>query len=126
MPELSREMTDLRRRKILLVEHDPLMAKIVARELERRHRVMVVPSIAAAMRKLTAAGAPMFDVVICAYRLRGETGQKLLAIIERRWPYVRRLLYADSEVIPEKAARCSHAVIQLPGTFDDLRRAVEE
>jgi len=39
---------------------------------------------------------------------------------------VRRLLYADSEVIPDKAAKSSHAVIQLPGTFDELRKAVEE
>jgi DNA-binding NtrC family response regulator len=125
--EAAIQMINRRRRRILLVEHDPLMAKIVARELERHHRVFVVPGISAAMRKLTVAGGPVFDVVITAYRLRGETGIKLLSMVARRWPYIRRLLYADSELIPaDKAEKHSHAVIQLPGTFDELHRAVDE
>ena len=119
-------MLNRRRRRILLVEHDPLMAKIVARELERHHRVFVVSSISAALRKLTIAGAPVFDVVLSAYRLRGETGLKLHEIVARRWPYLRRLLYADTELIPDKATRHTHTIIQLPGTFDDSLRAVDE
>jgi hypothetical protein len=51
---------------------------------------------------------------------------KLISIIAQRWPNIRRLLYADSEVIPSKARRLTHAIIQLPGTFDELLRAVDE
>ncbi|HZS39227.1 MAG TPA: hypothetical protein VFF06_20490 [Polyangia bacterium] len=114
-----------RPRRILLVEHDPSMARIVARELGRHHRVYVASSIAAAMRKMSVAGGPVVDVVVSAYRLRGETGLKLLAIFARRWPYIRRLLYTDSEQIPARADKLTDAVIQLPGTFDDLLRAIE-
>jgi CheY-like chemotaxis protein len=109
-------------RNILLVESDPILARVIARALEKRHEVTVVPSPEQALR---AIGEGMeVDVLLSAYRLRNTTSRRLMTSLKWRLQRPRLVMYADEELRPGARA-LADVVVHLPGDFRELMQAVE-
>ncbi len=113
-------------RRVLLVESDRALARVIARALERRHRVTVVESVSAAVKALAGRGSSAVDVVVANYELgRRASGASLSRTVGARWPGIKRVVYASGEV-PRENLRHAHAVVTMPGDFAELLRVVEE
>ena len=108
-------------RRLLLVESDPTMAKVLERELARVHRVLTVPTVSRALALLDG-GRPI-DVVVAAYRLRDGTAVRLFDVVARRWKHIRRVLLRE-EVTPPGRRLHADAVVQTESSFEDLLNAV--
>ncbi len=108
--------------RILLVEADEQLADVVARHVGRRHRVVVVPSIARALA-LVRQRQPI-DVVVANYYVGDGTAGKLFALLRRRWPRVRRIVYGDLRRMRSPATSAADAVVDAAADFDELLRAI--
>ncbi len=71
-------------RKVLVIDDDALIARLLKRGLGREHNVSVVHRGALAL-ELLAAGET-FDVIFCDLMMPEMNGMELHAEIERRWP----------------------------------------
>ena len=108
-------------RSVLLVEADRRLARLVARELERRHQVTVRPSAEGALHALRD-GLDV-DVLLSAYRLaHGTTARRLLSELRVRRPRPRLVVYSDEPLRPD-ACRLADEVVD--GDFAKLLLAVE-
>jgi DNA-binding NarL/FixJ family response regulator len=110
-------------RNVLLVEADRVLARVIARALERRHVVTVQPSAEGALQAMRS-GLDV-DVLVSAYRLgQGTTSRRLLSELRWRTPRPRLVLYSD-EQLRRDAQRLADEVVQLPGDFAEILQAVE-
>jgi CheY-like chemotaxis protein len=109
-------------RSILLVEADQILARVIARALEKRHAVTVQTSPEGALRAISDGLA--VDVVISAYRLRHTTSRRLLSSLKWQLRRPRLVLYADEQLRPGARA-LADVVVHLPGDFAALMQAVE-
>jgi DNA-binding NtrC family response regulator len=110
-------------RRILLVESDPAMAKVLERELGRVHRVLTVPTVSRALALLDQ-GRPV-DVVVAAYRLRDGTAARLFDVVSRRWRHVRRVVLREADAPPPGRRLHVDSVVQTWSSFEDLLNAVQ-
>jgi DNA-binding NtrC family response regulator len=111
------------RRTILLVESDHKIAGILDRELGRARSVIVAPSISRALQ--TLSHDQRIHSVVTSYRLSDGTAAKLLGGVKRRWPHVRRVLYADPNIARPRAKQLADVVIDTAGPFEALLDAVD-
>lgn len=123
LKQLADPVRPSERLRILLVEADARLAGVVARELGRRHRVAVVATIASAIEVMLER--KKVDVVIAAYRVDDGTAGKLFAMLLRRWPRVRRIVYGDPRRMRSPATARADAVVDASANFDELIRAVD-
>ncbi len=75
----SRSLTDGGR--VLLVDDEPALARVLAEEIGRFHEVVTAPSATAAL-ELLARGS--FDAVLCDLQMPGMSGEALFAEVCRR------------------------------------------
>ena len=108
-------------RRVLLVEPDRALGRILERVLSRQHKVTVSTSAEAALRVL--GGSPA-DVVVTAYRLHGATARQLLTHLRHGWPRPRVVVYAAEADLRAPVRALADAVVRLPGDFEDILRAV--
>jgi CheY-like chemotaxis protein len=108
-------------RRILLVESDEAMARVLERELSRAHRVTTVATIARALALLDHHAR--FDVVVAAYRLRDGTASKLFDVVARRWRPIRRVLLKEGAAAPARRV-LADSVVDTGANFEDLLNAI--
>ena len=111
------------RRTILLVESDADLAQVLDRVLSRSRHVVVASSISRALQ-LLGRDARIHSVVT-SYKLTDGTAAKLLGGVKRRWPHVRRVLYADPSRARPRAKLLAHVVVDTAEPFQSLFAAVE-
>jgi DNA-binding NtrC family response regulator len=108
-------------RRVLLVESDEAMARVLERELSRAHRVLTVSTIARALALLDHH--TRVDVVVAAYRLKDGTASKLFDVVARRWRQVRRVLLKDAAgALPRRTQ--ADSVVDTSANFEDLLNAI--
>jgi DNA-binding NtrC family response regulator len=110
------------RLRVLLVEPDPALQRVVGRELGRYHTVLEAPSIARAIDLLTRDDR--IQVLVSAYALDGATAAKLFGIAARRWPRVRRILYTDRAPLRAPMQRLAQGVVDPAAPFEELLNAI--
>jgi len=110
------------RRRILLVEPDPDLARVLERELERTQTVVVVPTLARALAVLEAG--TRLHVVLSANRLRDKTAAALFWLVRRRWSYLRRVVYAPAGRVRRPTRELAHAVVATEAPFEELLDAI--
>lgn len=110
--------TPRERWRVLLVDDDPWMLRIMRASLASFARVVTCPSAAEALRALEEEP---FDVVCTDLVMPGMNGVELLASIERAHARVGRLLVtgAEEQIPPEDRTR--HDVLRKP--FDPSKFA---
>ncbi len=111
------------RRTILLVESDADLASVLDRAFGRHRSVVVAPNIARAWQAL--AKDRQIHSVVTSYKLPDGTAAKLLAGVQRRWPHVRRVLYADPASARPRARALAHVFVDTAAPFASLVSAVE-
>jgi DNA-binding NtrC family response regulator len=111
------------RRTVLLVESDPDLADVLVRVLGRRRNVVVAPSIARAMTILSRE--PRIHSLVVSYKLSDGTAARLFCSAQRRWPHVRRVLYADPARARRRAKLLAHVVVDVQAPFETLFAAVD-
>ncbi len=112
-----------RGQRVLLVESDRALGRVIARALERRHSVTLLSSVESALHAL--GQREDVDAVVSAYRLReGTTARRLLSSVRWRWPRPRLVLYAADTDLRADVRAMADVVVRLPGEFDELMRAV--
>jgi DNA-binding NtrC family response regulator len=111
------------RRIILLVESDPDLASVIDRALGRGRSVVIASSISRAMQLLSRDSR--IHSVVTSYQLSDGTAAKLLGGVKRRWPHVRRVLYADPARARARAKALADVVVDTAEPFDVLSSAVE-
>jgi CheY-like chemotaxis protein len=116
--EMAR-LRDLTPRTVLVVDDEPLLAEATARLLGSEVRVRIAHTLAAARRAL-ADELP--DVLVCDYRMCGETSDELLAEVIIDYPRIRRVLYSGNP--PERVRRMAHVVVEKPARAYVLQAAI--
>jgi DNA-binding NtrC family response regulator len=112
-----------RSRRILLVEADDALALVITRLLDRHHTVVPVTSVAAALRLLE--GPRRYDVVLSARRIGAETAGQLFDVVRRRWPDMRRIVYAEGARVIGRGKRLADNIVDASASFADLIAAID-
>jgi ActR/RegA family two-component response regulator len=105
-------------RRVLLVEADPQLAQVIARELSRRHVVAVAATVPQAIAALTKG--PRYHVVIAAQKIGDHSSGVLFAALNRRWPHLRRVLYTEAAARRVSADTLAHAIVETSASFQKL------
>jgi DNA-binding NtrC family response regulator len=111
------------RRIILLVESDADLASVIDRAIGRGRNVVIASSISRALGML--ARDSRIHSVVTSYQLSDGTAAKLLIGVKRRWPHVRRVLYADPARARVRAKALAHVVVDTAEPFKVLSDALE-
>jgi len=125
-PVMSTGPLPARAFRVLAVDDEPLVGRVVQRALRRLgHEVIVTESAAEALEQLAASD---FDAVVSDLGLgNGMDGWGLAEEVRRRWPHVRFVLasgWAAQIDIDEARSRGVAAVIAKPYRPADLARVV--
>jgi len=89
---------------VLLVDDEPLLLEVIARDLRESCELYTAPSASEADKQ---AAARRFDVVVCDHMLPGEQGLDFLIRLMERAPSTRRILmtgYTNTEFISRSMA----------------------
>jgi DNA-binding NtrC family response regulator len=111
----------LDQRKVLLVESDPALANVIARELSRRHVVSIAATVPEAIAALERS---RFQVVISASRIGDHASSVLFAALNRRWPRLRRVLYTEAAARRVSADTLAHAIVETSASFQKLLESI--
>jgi DNA-binding NtrC family response regulator len=111
----------LDQRKVLLVESDPALANVIARELSRRHVVAIAATVPEAIAALERS---RFQVVIAAGRIGDHSSSVLFAALNRRWPRLRRVLYTEAAARRVSADTLAHAIVETSASFQKLLESI--
>jgi CheY-like chemotaxis protein len=115
----------LTRPRVLLVDDERLVLSALRRSLARVAEVVTALSMTEALRLLQQQA---FDAVVSDYAMGPDgDGLALLAVVQRRWPTVRRILHSGNP--PEGVERLVgsgelHRLLLKPAPFDVLLEAV--
>jgi len=116
------------RRRVLLVDDDPLVARSVVRALGQAHDVVTTHSGAEALARLEAGAR--FDAVLCDVMMPEMTGAQLHARVEARDPELaRRFVFLTGGAFTDEAMeflrRVACPCLDKPFDAEQLRRALE-
>ncbi len=89
-------------KRVLIVDDEPMMRKLVARHLEGLADVTTAESVEEAEELLQTH---QFDVVISDYQMGGKNGLMLLELLHNKHPNVRRILMSGIDVRVHHSAR---------------------
>lgn len=117
-----------RRRTVLVVEDDELVARMVAQMLGDRHEVVVVSDGHGAERALATGN---FDVVLCDLMMPGMNGVELFERVQAARPELaRRFVFMTGGVLTERAAafleRATCPRVLKPFSMETLNTALDE
>jgi signal transduction histidine kinase len=70
--------------KVLVIDDEPMIRKLVARLLAGRHRVTCADSVRAALAQLNESAD--FDVILCDLMMPGESGMDFFSVLRRLYP----------------------------------------
>ena len=74
------------RGRILVIDDDPAVLRLLQQVVGRKHDVVAVDGAAEGLRLLEED--PRFDLVLCDLMMPGMGGEELLRRVERRWPRI--------------------------------------
>jgi len=115
--------------RVLVVDDEPYVGRILRRILGQAHEVEVVTSGPAALARLAAGPPP--DVILCDLMMPGMSGMELFAELTARAPAAAsRVVFVTGGALHEPARRflaeVRNPVLEKPFTPDLLRRVVAE
>ncbi len=118
---------EVRQRRLLLVDDEPMVTRVWVRALSP-HQIVAVDNAEAALALLEAG--QQFDLVVCDLMMPGMGGAGLLHQIEERWPeLLPRFVFATGGAVTEPAEaalrRAPRPPITKPIAFDALRGHIE-
>ncbi len=117
------------RTRVLVVDDDELLAKLLARTLSREHEVTVVTSAREALARVEAG--ERFDLILCDLMLPGLSGMNFYERVGAVAPeLVERIMIMTGGACTRRAAafleRASIARIEKPFRLAELLRVVRE
>jgi two-component system NtrC family sensor kinase len=115
------------RRRILMVDEDPAMQRVIRALFAEEHQTVATPPTAADAVRLLETGP--FDLIIADPRAAVSAGEMFADVLLRRWPEHRgRTILVTGDVRPEthdwlRRTGCLH--LQKPFRMGELRSAAE-
>lgn len=110
-----------RKYRVLLVDDEPWMLKLMAAVLSMEAEVV---SCASGPQALALLEAQSFDVVCSDYRMPGMDGLALLRAVSLAWGEMSRLLITAADDLMTAGAGGEHQVLLKPFDPDRLTRVV--
>ncbi|GMV38683.1 MAG: hypothetical protein AMXMBFR64_03990 [Myxococcales bacterium] len=112
------------RARILVIDDEPFIGRVVARSLSGDHDVTVSSSGGEALSVLRTGQS--FDLILCDLMMPGMTGMDLFEAIEAEWPaMVDRVVFLTGGAFTARARTFLSGrqgrLIDKPFTSDDLR-----
>jgi signal transduction histidine kinase len=116
-----------RRRRLLVVDDEPLIGRIIARALEPDHEVVLADSSTEALEHIARDDA--FDLVLCDLIMPRGGGSEMRAGLVARAPHLLdRLVFMTGGAFTPQAQllveQSHHPLLEKPFTMDDIRRLV--
>ena len=116
-----------RRGRVLVVDDEPLIGRVLRTALKSEHEVVVVQSAAAALEVL--AQGDRFDVVLCDLVMPDISGPEFYSKVSLRWPRVAaRVVFMTGGALTPRTVefiKCvPTSVLSKPFALDELRRVV--
>lgn len=132
--EITTEASDIvTRKRVLLIDDEPLVARVMARTLAPYCDVSVADSGTGAIAVLDAQdeSAPPFDVVLCDLMMPGMTGIEFADFLDTRDPALRRrMLFLTGGAVTTAAAdfleRDDVRFLSKPVGVQELVNAIQE
>lgn len=126
-PEVTRSSAPARRR-VLIIDDDENVARIVRRALGAWDSSIETSSVAALTR---LREDPAFDLVVCDLLMPEMTGQELFEAISRESPTVAgRFMFLTGGACDDESKRflesCGRPFLSKPFSLSELRRVGEE
>src|SRR5882672_6575375 len=72
------------RRRVLVIDDEPVVLHVLCRLLEKRHDVTAIGNVAELEKLLDSE--PNFDAILCDFGLATADGTEVSAMLLRRWP----------------------------------------
>jgi CheY-like chemotaxis protein len=117
------------RQRVLLIDDEPIVVRVLQRVLAQEHEVMTVSSGAAAL--LLLAQGERFDVVLCDFGMPSQNGAQVYEELERRFPNLRGRFAlmtgsAETDAVAAFAARSGVRCVSKPLRAAELLALVRE
>ncbi|MDB4979657.1 MAG: Sensor protein [Myxococcales bacterium] len=129
-PTLASELpTTSRRGRVLVVDDEPLIGRVLRAALKGEHEVVVVERAAAALALLNQGDR--FDVVLCDLMMPDVSGPDFYERVNDRWPQLAgRVVFMTGGAFTPRAVEFMNcvptSVLSKPFDVDELRRVVSE
>jgi signal transduction histidine kinase len=116
-----------RRGRILVVDDEPLIGRVLRAALKSEHEVVVVQRAATALAMLNEGDD--FDVVLCDLVMPDLSGPDFYAKVNGRWPHLAgRVVFMSGGAFTPRAVEFMRSVpmsvLAKPFVLDELRRVV--
>jgi CheY-like chemotaxis protein len=117
------------RHRVLLIDDEPIVVRVLQRVLAPEHDVMAVSSGAAAL--LLLEQGERFDVVLCDFGMPSQNGAEIYAALEQRWPHLRGRFAlmtgsAETDAVAAFTARSGVRCVSKPLRAAELLALVRE
>jgi len=117
------------RGRILVIDDEPLIDRVIRRALTSEHDVFVCQRVSEAIQLLERGET--FDLVLCDLVMPGIGGPEFHAILAKRWPALlaRTVFMTGGAFTPatvEFAAKVSGSILLKPFQMDALKALVRE
>jgi two-component system, cell cycle sensor histidine kinase and response regulator CckA len=128
-PVPAPSMAALRRGRILVVDDEPLIGRVLRAALKSEHEVVVVQRASAALAMLNEGDN--FDVLLCDLVMPDISGPDFYAKVNGRWPHLAgRVVFMSGGAYTPRAVEFMRSVptsvLAKPFVLDELRRVVRE
>jgi CheY-like chemotaxis protein len=125
--ELSREAGP--RRRVLVIDDEPVMGRVIQRLLQPRHDVDLECMAPAALARLEAGAS--YDAIVCDVLMPRMSGGAFLAALARRRPELsRRVIFvtggAQNQAVYDFLSAVPNARIEKPFSAEVLEREIEQ
>jgi signal transduction histidine kinase len=129
IPTAVRVEAVVRRGRILVVDDEPLIGRVIGTALKSEHDVVTVPHAADALALLEHGHK--FDVVLCDLVMPDISGPEFYATVKGSWPTLAaRLVFMTGGAFTPRTVefmKCvPTSVLSKPFALDELRRVVRE
>jgi signal transduction histidine kinase len=119
----------VRRGRVLVVDDEPLIGRVIGTALKREHEVVAVPHAADAIALLEQGHK--FDVVLCDLVMPDISGPEFYAKVKDSWPELAaRLVFMTGGAFTPRTVefmKCvPTSVLSKPFALDELKRVVRE
>jgi PAS domain S-box-containing protein len=116
------------RRRVLVIDDEPLVARALERQLQPHHDVEVIPAASQALRRIE--GGESWDAILCDLMMTGTDGMAFYEALEERHPALcRHVAFVTGGAFGDRATRfvAGHDVplVTKPVDLRDLLGAVE-
>ena len=117
-----------RRGRVLVIDDEPMIGRVVKQALGEEHDVMVFVRAEDALAALERGGAP-FDLILCDLTMPDTGGPELLEIVRQRWPAMApRIVFMTGGAFTARLQAFVDArpreILTKPFDLEELRRLV--